>query len=294
MADGQPDGLIIATRFGWTGQITVARQTTFDRLLGREDLDRPGIYILSGPDPADPSRTRAYIGEADNILDRLPASANDRGEWWETVAAITTSDSALNKGHVRYLEARLIEIARASDRVSLANSQQPPAARRYLSEADQANMESFIQTLAAILPLVGFDLLKPQPRVHTGAAIIPAGEPQHPSAFFTINHKSGVSATAFESGEEFVVRANSQALRGSGNHNYARLKENLIQNGVLIPDAKPEFWRFTKDYPFSSPSAAAAVVLDRSSNGRVEWRLPNGETFADWQTRISRKPEENI
>ena len=30
---------------------------------------------------------------------------------------------------------------------------------------------------------------------------------------------------------------------------------------------------FAKPYSFSSPSAAAAVVLDRNSNGRTEWKV---------------------
>lgn len=36
---------------------------------------------------------------------------------------------------------------------------------------------------------------------------------------------------------------------------------------------------------FSSPSTAAAVALSRSSNGRIEWRSPEGGTYGDWENR---------
>ncbi|MCZ9328796.1 DUF4357 domain-containing protein [Nocardia farcinica] len=43
---------------------------------------------------------------------------------------------------------------------------------------------------------------------------------------------------------------------------------------------------FTRDYPFSSPSAAAAVVAGRNTNGRESWRIPEtGTTFGNWQNR---------
>ena len=44
--------------------------------------------------------------------------------------------------------------------------------------------------------------------------------------------------------------------------------------------------RFSDDYVFSSPSAAAAVVSGRSANGRISWMVEgSGETYAAWQDR---------
>ncbi|MCE5203851.1 MAG: DUF4357 domain-containing protein [Actinomycetia bacterium] len=41
----------------------------------------------------------------------------------------------------------------------------------------------------------------------------------------------------------------------------------------------------TRDVPFSSPSTAAAVALGRSSNGRLEWKAPDGTSYGDWENR---------
>ena len=61
------------------------------------------------------------------------------------------------------------------------------------------------------------------------------------------------------------------------------LRQELIGNGVLAPEAGG--YRFAQDYAFSSPSTAAAVVLGRSANGRVEWKDSQGRTLKELQQR---------
>jgi hypothetical protein len=165
LVDGTPTGLIIASIRGWTGSVLISTQSTFGRLLARPEVDRTGIYILHGPDPEDSLRMRAYIGEADSVRDRIGESANnDKRGFWEHAVVVTTSDEALTKGHVRYLEARLIEMTKDAGRVALDNTQMPNADRRRLPEADRANMEAFLANLKVILPVIGLEVLKPRPQ----------------------------------------------------------------------------------------------------------------------------------
>lgn len=42
-------------------------------------------------------------------------------------------------------------------------------------------------------------------------------------------------------------------------------------------------YRFSQDYAFSSPSTAAAVLLGRSANGRIEWKDAQGRTLKELQ-----------
>lgn len=292
MADGTPDGLVIATQFGWTGQITVARQTTFDSLLAREEMAQPGIYILAGPDPDHPTRQRAYIGEADNIARRIPKSARERGEWWELAVAITSIDKALSKGHIRYIEARLIEIARAAGRVELDNKHFPETARRHLPEADNANIERFIDTARTILPVVGLDLFKPIPQL--ASATKTASDHHAPSVSLTLTHNpTGVQASAFVADGEFVVQAGSQASLSvsDGMDRYVGLRQNLIDDRVMVLAPDQRSFVFVKDHPFTKPSAAAAVIQGRNSNGRRDWRVAGtNQTYGDWQENRAAAP----
>ena len=284
LVDGHPAGLMIASIFGWTGSLLVATQSNFDRLLARPEVDRTGIYLLFGPDPESPGGIRVYIGEADSVRNRLPQSVLQR-EFWETAIVFTTSDEALTKGHVRYLEARLIEMVHAADRAALDNSQMPSAADKRLPEADRANMESFLADLNVILPLIGLDILKPRQRLQEKSVPGAIARIEGDNTVFQLTNHGVELARAIERDGELFVLTGSLCKRDTGSTNvYARLKQQLIDDGILITDG--DYYRFTQTYGFDSPSAAAAVVLDRNSNGRREWRVEGSSTsmtYHVWQ-----------
>ena len=54
----------------WTGKAVAAPRTELDEVVAREELDKAGVYILTGNDPLT-NAPRAYIGEAEVIRERL-------------------------------------------------------------------------------------------------------------------------------------------------------------------------------------------------------------------------------
>ena len=283
LVDGKPTGLRKATIHGWTGLLFVSGASAFGDLTARSEVDRTGVYILSGPDPDKPGVTRVYIGSGNSVSERIEQSAKKR-DFWEAAITVTTSDDDLSKGHAEYLEARLIRLTAQAGRVTLDNGTQPDTDRRRLPEADVANMEQFLSNLKIILPVIGLDMLKPQPRAVTKVAK-PAEERTVSDVHFEIRHKSGVQATAVEEDGEFVVLEGSEALIGTGyvQKSYGGLKDKMIAEGALVPHA-PDRMRFAKPWPFSSPSAAAAVILDRNANGRLEWKVRGAQlNYHEWQ-----------
>lgn len=292
LVDGKPSGLRKATIHGWTGLLFVSGASAFGEMTAREEVDRTGIYILTGPNPEKKGGIRAYIGSGNSVSERIKQSALKR-DFWETAIAVTTSDDDLSKGHAEYLEARLIQASTEANRVALDNNTQPDTSRRRLPEADVANMEQFLVNLQIILPVVGLDMLKPQPKAVTQTTRTveerTTGETQ-----FEIRHKSGIEATAVEEDGEFVVLDGSEALTDTGfvqNQTYSVLKAKLIADGILVESASGKL-RFAKPWSFSSPSAAAAVVLDGARNGRNEWKVKGSkQTYHDWQQSLARKRE---
>ncbi|WYK06542.1 GIY-YIG nuclease family protein [Cereibacter sphaeroides f. sp. denitrificans] len=283
LVDGKPTGLRKATIHGWTGLLFVSGASAFGDLTARAEVDRTGVYILSGPDPDKPGMTRVYIGSGNSVAERIEQSAKKR-EFWETAITVTTSDDDLSKGHAEYLEARLISLTALAGRVALDNGTHPDHDRRRLPEADVANMEQFLANLRIILPVIGLDMLKPQPKAVTQIAT-PVEERTAEEVHFEIRHKSGVQATAVEEDGEFVVMEGSEALTGTGyvQQSYAGLKEKMIADGVLIPSGTGRMC-FTRPWPFKSLSAAASVVLDRNSNGRLEWKVRDSAlNYHEWQ-----------
>lgn len=84
------------------------------------------------------------------------------------------------------------------------------------------------------------------------------------------------------SGSEFLVRAGSTAMR-EGSPKVKRNREErdrLVQQGVLVPDANSELFRFSRDHLFSSMSTAAGVVIDGNSNGS-HWKALTGRLPRD-------------
>ena len=65
-------------------------------------------------------------------------------------------------------------------------------------------------------------------------------------------------------------------------HDYVvALRKHLIDQGLL--EQSGDHLRLTQDYTFGSPSTAAAVMLARTANGRVEWKDEHGRQLKDLQ-----------
>lgn len=71
----------------------------------------------------------------------------------------------------------------------------------------------------------------------------------------------------------FTVRIGSTAMvNGSPKVKRDRpLRDKLLREGVLVPDGDPDLYRFTRDYEFTSASAAAGVIKDGNSSGPQQW-----------------------
>ena len=84
LADGEPTGILLAEISNWTGKVLLSPRSQLDPLSKREEIRRTGVYLLVGPDPDDPSRALAYIGEGDNVLKRLLHHNKDEAkDFWE-------------------------------------------------------------------------------------------------------------------------------------------------------------------------------------------------------------------
>jgi len=280
--DGKPDGMQTAEVFNWTGHVLMTPRTRIKAALDRKEAKHTGVYVLLGEKEGEPI---AYIGEGEDISDRIK-SHEQKKDWWTQAVLVTTGANALNKAHVKYLESRLVEIARSVKRRDLENGNTPP--RPSLSEAAQANMESFLEYLLMVLPALRIDMFQEYAKSSSGkvADTAPAAGASGP-VFELINKKHGLTAKATLDGDDFTVLEGSTARlqwegKGSWDSSYAQLHAELQKTGVLVING--DQCVFAKSYAFRSPSAAAAVVNGRPANGTVEWKIPGtGQTYKAWE-----------
>ena len=166
----------------------------------------------------------------------------------------------------------VLAIFRAAKRLPLDNANQPTEPS--LSKADRADMEVFLGHMLGMLPVLGCMRLSKRPKP----------PPPRPPRCSPARARA---CTDYEASQGFVVQAGSQAvldtvpsmaLHVRGMYD---LRQELISNGVLAMQVG--LYQFTQDYSFSSPSTAAAVVLGRSANGRIEWKAADGRTLKELQ-----------
>ncbi len=310
LADGSPTGILTAEIMNWTGHVLYAPRSRIADLLKREETVRTGVYLLVGSDIEQPSQTMVYVGESDNVGTRLSQHAKDpTKEFWEYACVVTSKDQNLTKSHVRYLEARLIEIINREGRVELANGTAPEFG--LLPEADIDDMEYFLDQLQVLLPVLGLGFTRTTPRSsvqrdatttsfeasnaqngsdyaarqHTGRVRPTRAGGQSPE-FQLSDRKFGINARATEIDGQMVVLAGSQARtedQPSLASNVRALRQQLITTGKLTPE-KEGVLKFLQDVAFSSPSAAAQAVMGTSRNGRADWIIPEThQTYAQWQ-----------
>ena len=293
LVDGTATGLITAEIMNWTGHVLAGSRSGLPAFLKRPELDRTGMYFLTGPDPADPDTLQLYIGESDNVRKRLVQhSTDEKKDFWERTCVVTSKDQNITKAHARYLESRLIAIANSVGTATVVNGTAPPPVA--LPEADASDMEFFVDQLRLILPVLGFDFM----RLHKAAgqtttdATGKPGQAEVSPLFRLASKAKGLEAQALEIDGEFVVLAGSDAANdwtGGSDHSYSRRHAQLIKSGKLVPGDKGCL-RFIEDVAFRSPSAASAVILGRQDNGRTSWRVGGSNvTYRDWQSQQAAK-----
>ncbi|AXA36748.1 MAG: GIY-YIG nuclease family protein [Candidatus Hydrogenedentota bacterium] len=263
---GEPEGLRIVEKTNWSGVGVVFPRAQFPLARQRKELQCAGVYILWAPNETG-LLPRVYIGEGDPVLSRLDQHAKQK-DFWTHAAVFTSKDQNLNKAHVQYLEARLVALANDARRAELDHGNVPklPA----LSEAESAYAEAFLDDVLLCLPVVGVSFFE--------KAKIDAPK----SSDLIIRSKKCIEARGVETPQGFIVRAGSQAAKDETRslyETYRNLRNSLLKQGILKDEGSHLV--FTQDYPFESPSAAAAVVLGRSANGLTEWKDPKGRMLKE-------------
>ena len=271
MAEGRPDGLRLVEKSNWIGQVIVCPRGRYTEVKKkRDEFSRSGVYLLIGQDGD--QLPRVYIGETENVRNRLDLHyADAEKDFWQRTIILTTTGTELDKAQVKYLEARLQELARRAEKQKRAKVEAKKKAQRpKLSEADKYEMEGYLDEVRSLLPVLGVDFFEDVEGPAEGRIIYSL-------------HLKGCQAKGFETNTGFMVlkgsvaRAETLPAMEKGVPSYFRQRRELIEDGVLEKTA--EGYRFTVDLSFTSPSAAASVCYGGSAGGLTAWKDESGNTL---------------
>jgi hypothetical protein len=260
---------------GWSGVALFCPRASLKTVLAaRKELSGPGFYILQSQSDTSEYDGSVYFGETERLVGRLRRHIAE-GDF-ESVICFSAKDASLTKAHIKYLEAKLIQLARAANTSKVENKNTPRGAR--LSEAEMSVMKLFIENVKVILPAVGIRAL---------VEAVPRSRdlPSHKNGQRQYKIKSpGLTATMVELDGGFVVSAKSQAnatTSPSLTPSWLNIRQKLLEAHVLRQAG--EKLVFADDAVFSSPSAAASVVLGRQVAGPLFWVLEDGRTYKQVQ-----------
>ena len=132
--DGSVSGIRHAEIVNWTGQAISSPRTQIKSLSAWEESKKPGVYFLFGVDE-ESGQDAVYIGEAENVFDRLQNHIANK-DFWNEVVFFTSKDENLTKSHVKYLESRLVQVAKISGRYVILNGNELGGGSIRIHESD--------------------------------------------------------------------------------------------------------------------------------------------------------------
>ena len=266
LVNGTAESLITAELSNWNGKAIKIPRTEVSS-CERDDIKGVGVYFLICQE--DDGTDSVYIGEAENVLDRLTQHLRDfqsgkEKYYWNTAVIFVGRD--LNKALIRYLENRFVEIAKECGRYTVLTKN--TYKNTVLKEAQIASMEEFIDNVKILINTLGYKVLVPVPKAND-------------ETIYLYCKGSGASAKGFVSAGGFTVLEGSTvsdhtvpSLETKGK-SYYNLRNALIKDGTILDRV------FTRDYEFKAPSAASAVILGHTSNGNVDWKTTDGTKLKD-------------
>ena len=270
LVNGTADSIITAELSSWNGKaIKIPRIEVAS--CKRDDICGPGVYFLFCKE--DDDSDSVYIGEAENIKDRLVQHIRDyqaekEAYYWNTAVLFTGRD--LNKALIRYLENRLVEIARGCNRYKVLTKN--TYKNTVMKESQESAMEEFIENIKILINALGYKVLEPL------AVKSVAGTSAETSEEYLLSAGSA-SARGVITSEGFVVYKgaiiNEKISTKSVSSGIVKLREKYIAEGDIVDN------KTIKDLLFSSSSAAADFVLGYSVSGPATWKTKGGKTLKE-------------
>lgn len=267
---GNPNGRIMCELSNWNGRVYKISRNELSMFAERNDCQNTGLYFLFGND-IDKGET-VYIGEAEQMMDRLKQHLKDN-EYWNECIVVISKDNHLNKAHIKYMENKFYLLAKNIERYAVTNASVPTCSS--VSEYDKAMLDEFIEHTKLLVNTLGkkvFDEI-----------INSSSQKNDDNSIFYIKAARGADASGIIVADGFAVFKDSimaESTVPSMPKNLQSLRQKLINKKIVDKDNK-----FTKDYVFTSPSLAASIIMGRSANGKIEWKNKTGSTINDMEIK---------
>jgi len=260
LLDGNPRGIRLAEITSRSILATLIPRSLLDASQKRKELDNVGIYFLLGAEEGED--TRVYVGEAENVLNRLKQH-NRKLDFWQKAIVITSKSQDFSKSHVKYLDSLCCEEAKRLNRFDLENGTAPK--RPHVSESVEDDLYDYFETLKVLVSTLGYPIFD-EFKISAKEMVYCKGKESY--------------ATGELTEDGFIVFKDStcKLSETKSSHKWvSNTKNKLLEKKVLIKEENG--YRFTQDHLFKTPSGAAGLVLGANINGWIRWKYKSGKTL---------------
>jgi hypothetical protein len=242
------------------------------------NLSTPGVYILMGE-----NNGKIYIGQSDNVLDRLKIHRNDdKTDYWTDTMVFASEGTALNISQIKYLEHKLIEFAKKTSNVDVEKDEEKSnienkqkAKQPNINTNDKITADNYLEVLLLVLKALGFSFF--ENKICEKSIY----EPKENNEKFYLKAKNA-EASMIIKGDRCIVLKDSKAemkVTESCPSYVIEKRDLLLKNGKFKENGN--HYLITEDLEFKSLSAASSTIKGGSSSGPNDWKNTDGKSLRD-------------
>ena len=274
LPDGNPRSVKIAEITSRTVQAILIPRSRLDFMSSRDELKNVGIYFLMGSSDEE-GKALLYVGEAEECLTRLKQQ-NTAKDFWNQALAVISKTRYFTKTHIKFLEYHCYQEAINAGRFVLENSTIPT--QPFVPEAIQADLLDNFETIKILVSALGFPIFDHIKKPSKKDILYCRGKDALAEGEYT---EDGLIVFAGSICNLEETKTAGPWVTG--------MRDKLKKSGILKREGN--VYKFTSDYVFPSPSAAAVTVLGRGANGWTEWKYKNGKTLDEVKRQNQHKNE---
>lgn len=272
LPEGTASGIRIAELTTRIIQAVTIPRTRLQAFIERnKEVNHVGTYFLFGSKD-DSSKPTAYIGQTEDLRQRLKQHDSDPNkEFWTTAVVLISRTNSFTQAHIRWLEWYAIKLAKEANIYQLLNGNS--GSEPHVTEAIYADLMEVFETGRLLLQSLGYPIFEPLVKRES------SGEVEGSELWYCRGSNADASGIMTERG--FVVLKGSKCRKeftpSAEDTSYARKRNRDFEQGLL--EERGDSLVYLEDINYGSPSSAAATVLAASTNGWKSWVNESGQTL---------------
>ncbi|MBC8756424.1 GIY-YIG nuclease family protein [Kordia sp. YSTF-M3] len=264
LPDGSPTSIREAEITNRLVKAILFPRNKMQEVAKREMVHFTGVYFLFG-NTEDGTKPLVYIGEGEDCFKRIQ-SHNRNKDFWTQCVIITTKTDEYTKTDGKYLEHYCLDKAKEIGRYIIDND--AGSKKPSISESREYDLLDNFDTAKILLATLGYPIFEEKRKAKSAKEL-----------FYCKGTNNGAAIGELTDDGFLVYKDGTASIEETKSMTkwIGVLRNRLVAEGILKEENN--VYVFQQDYIFNSPTAAAATIIGRNTNGWTKWKDKNGKTL---------------